>query len=468
MLSTILQIIFIASPQSALGIAFCLLITDKFDLINVNEITGKLNFSGKALLRLAFLTFIFSFLCIVPRHYRLFNLWVIQIALIIAFCICMVIVLKIRKLVDVIKITFAICLWALIGSVIEFITTPIIIYVNEITVYDVFDSFYLNFVSSVPSVVVFLIIDMALFTKKKSFVNISVIKSIIKSKVITVVTILLLFMNFLLMGIYGLMINDKVLDVYPTNVHIIMNLILMTFPALNLGGLWFLLYSVKYKEAMEMRIERDEMIRKVSVANERSRLARDVHDTLGHSLTVIIKLLEVCKITAKSDPDKINAQLEEAIKIAQNGVQEIKHSISGILAEKILNQDFLSLLTELAREFENKSGITVNVTTQGTVEEVNKKHAIVLYSVCQEALTNSLRHGNAKNIAIVIKYESENIKLTIFDDGVGCGKIQKGFGLNGMEQRIGEVNGKMSYKSEKGQGFILNFEVPKDKASMLK
>lgn len=379
----------------------------------------------------------------------------------------MMAVLKIRKLTDAIKLVLAICLWAAIGSVIEFITTPIIIYVNGITVYDVFDSLYLNFVSSVPSVVVFLIIDIALFTKKKSFVNISVIKAIIKSRFIASVTILLLLANFIIMSIYALILNDRVLDVYPTKIHIIMNLILMTFPALNLGGLWFLLYSVKYKEAMDMRIERDEMIREVSVANERSRLARDVHDTLGHSLTVIIKLLEVCKITSKTDPDKMNGQLEEAIRIAQNGVQEIKHSVSGILAEKILNQDLLSLLMELASEFQDNSGITVSVTTQGTVEEVSKKHAVVLYSVCQEALTNSLRHGNAKNVAIVIKYESETIKLTIFDDGVGCGKIHRGFGLNGMEQRIGEVNGKMSYKSDKGQGFILNFEVPKKEASML-
>lgn len=62
MLNTILQIVFIASPQAALGIVFCLLVTDKFDLISINEITGKFKFSSKALLRIAFLTFTFSFL----------------------------------------------------------------------------------------------------------------------------------------------------------------------------------------------------------------------------------------------------------------------------------------------------------------------------------------------------------------------------------------------------------------------
>ena len=66
-----------------------------------------------------------------------------------------------------------------------------------------------------------------------------------------------------------------------------------------------------------------------------------------------------------------------------------------------------------------------------------------------------------------MKFESKVIKLSIFDDGVGCRKVDRGFGLNGMEQRIIDVNGKMSYKSDKGQGFILNFEVPKEEAGLL-
>lgn len=350
-------------------------------------------------------------------------------------------------------------LWYVIGGIIELIVTPLVINVKGISVYDVFDSFLLNFMSSIPLIVISLIIDMVLFTKRKNYLNISVIKSIMKSKILISTALLLILINLTFIGIYSIIINDKVLDVYPTNTQIIINTILITFPAINLGGLWFLLYSVKYKEALDMRLERDNVIREKSVIMERSRLARDVHDTLGHSLTLIIKLLEVCKIAPNNDI--VNDQLEEAIKIAQEGVQGVKLSISGILDEKILNKDLISSLTILADEFEKNSGISVDVSTQGTVEEINKENAIVLYSVCQEALTNSLRHGKAKNIAIIIKFDSDAIKLSIFDDGVGCGKISKGFGIDGMEQRIKEVNGKMSYKSDKGQGFILNFEVPK-------
>ncbi len=125
---------------------------------------------------------------------------------------------------------------------------------------------------------------------------------------------------------------------------------LMTFPAINLGAIWFSLYSVKYKEAIDMRTQRDAMIKEISIASERSCLSREVHDTLGHSLTVLIKLLEVCKMT-RSNADKINEQLEEAIRIAQNGVQEVRHSVSGILEEKILKRDFHTSLMELASQF---------------------------------------------------------------------------------------------------------------------
>ena len=246
----------------------------------------------------------------------------------------------------------------------------------------IFDIFFTKFMSSIPLIVISLIIDMVLFTKRKNYLNISVIKSIMKSKILISTALLLILINLTFIGIYSIIINDKVLDVYPTNTQIIINTILITFPAINLGGLWFLLYSVKYKEALDMRLERDNVIREKSVIMERSRLARDVHDTLGHSLTLIIKLLEVCKIAPNNDI--VNDQLEEAIKIAQEGVQGVKLSISGILDEKILNKDLISSLTILADEFEKNSGISVDVSTQGTVEEINKENAIVLYSVCQE------------------------------------------------------------------------------------
>ncbi len=460
MLNIILQIAIVLFPQAVLGIVFCLLLTNKFDLVTF-DMFGKIELNNKALLRLAVPSFNFSFLAIVLRQLR-FDLALVPIVMIISTFSIMVIVYRINKLADAFKLLFSFCLWAVVMGVVEVITTPIIINIKGITVYDVFDSFYINFMSSIPCVVIMFFLDMFLFSRKKNILNISVIKSIVQSKFLTCATVIMFLFNFAHVGVYTVILNDKLLDVYPAKLQIIINAILMTFPALNLGGLWFLLYSVKYKEAMDMRIERDNMIREISVAKERGRLARDVHDTLGHSLTLIIKLLEVCKITYKINTDMVNEKLEEAIKIAQDGVQKVKLSVSGILDEKILKQDLFSALIELATEFENNSGIKVDITTQGVIEDVGKKQAAALYRICQEALTNSLRHGKAKNVAIIIRFDGKGIKLSIFDDGAGCGKINKGFGLKGMEQRIEEVNGEMSYKSDKGQGFILNFEVPKE------
>ncbi|OPZ91906.1 MAG: Sensor histidine kinase LiaS [Firmicutes bacterium ADurb.Bin419] len=359
------------------------------------------------------------------------------------------------------KLILSVFLIFIITTIVEVMASPII-HIKGVTVYDVFDSFYINFIHSIPNLIVFFIIDFALYTKRKNLLNISVTKSILQSKVLSAATVLLMILSFVLIAVYTLILNDKLLEVYSPKVQMVIISVLVLFPAINLGGLWFLLYSVKFKEAMDKRIERDKFIKEVAVTKERNRLARDLHDTLGHSLTLTIKLLEVCMITPKTNSDLINKKLEEAIKIAQDGVQKVKLSVSGILEEKIIGMDLISSLTELANEFEKNSGISVDVSTQGTVEEINRKNAIALYSVCQEALTNSMRHGKAKNIAIIIKFDSEAIKLSVFDDGVGCEKVNKGFGINGMEQRIKEVNGKMSYTSDKEQGFILNFEVPKE------
>lgn len=465
MIDILLQIIIVAFPQAACTIAFCLLMTNKFDLLVVDETSGKLKISSIALLKLAIPSFCLAFLSIVLRSLRVV-LFLVPIILLSSTYITILITYRINKLSEALKLFVSFLLYSIIIGIIEVIVTPIIISIKGITVYDVFDSFYINLISSIPCIISLFFIDVVIFIRKKTLINISIIKSIAESKVLIITSVILIIANSTHIAVYTMILNDKLLKVYSTNQQILMNAVLMTFPAINLGGIWFLLYSVKYKEAIDMRVQRDEMIKKISIANERSRMSREVHDTLGHSLTVIIKLLEVCKMTSYN-ADKINEQLEEAIRIAQNGFEEVRHSVSGILEEKILNRDFFTSLMELASEFENNSGISVDITTQGVVEDVSKKHSVVLYSICKEALTNSLRHGKAKNIGIVIKFESRNIKLLIFDDGVGCKKINIGYGFKGMEQRIIDVNGKMEYKSDKGQGFILNFEIPKEEVGKL-
>jgi signal transduction histidine kinase len=200
-------------------------------------------------------------------------------------------------------------------------------------------------------------------------------------------------------------------------------------------------------------------VEELAIAKERNRFARDIHDTLGHTMTLLIALLEVSSITCKKDLEKTEEKLHEAIDVAREGLKEVRRSISGLKPEKLETNDMLNALKRMIFEFE-KSGLKIDFSFEGDEKYDSAAFSDVLFRVCQEALTNSLRHGKAKHVNIILKFTNERIKLFIFDDGIGCSSINKGFGLKGMEQRVNGLNGKIVYGSDGESGFNIRVEIP--------
>jgi signal transduction histidine kinase len=83
-----------------------------------------------------------------------------------------------------------------------------------------------------------------------------------------------------------------------------------------------------------------------------------------------------------------------------------------------------------------------------------------LYRVCQEAITNSIRHGKATRVVIVLRFNPDCLCLSIVDNGKGCGSIIKGLGLTGMEERVKRLNGTISYGPNGDEGFNISAEIP--------
>ncbi|MCX7708590.1 MAG: histidine kinase [Clostridia bacterium] len=200
-------------------------------------------------------------------------------------------------------------------------------------------------------------------------------------------------------------------------------------------------------------------VEELTIAKERNRFARDVHDTLGHSMTLLIALMEVSSITCRKDPDKTEEKLAEAVKIAREGLKELRRSISGLSPEKLEANSLLNALNKLVSDF-RVSGVNVEFTVEGLDRFIKPSCSDVVYRVCQEAMTNSLRHGKAKNISIILKANPSALRLFIFDDGIGCTEIKKGYGLTGMEQRIKSIQGKIIYGSDGESGFNIRIEIP--------
>ncbi|MDP4094597.1 MAG: histidine kinase [Bacillota bacterium] len=200
-------------------------------------------------------------------------------------------------------------------------------------------------------------------------------------------------------------------------------------------------------------------IEELSAVKERNRIARDVHDTLGHTMTVLITLLKVSSITCETDPAATKKKLLEAHDIAKMGLRELRRSISGMTPEKLEDGNITGAIRHMISEFE-VSGIKVDFVYDGVNEEILAYYTEVIFRICQEALTNSLRHGKAEHATIILKTSENFIKILATDDGIGCNEIKKGYGLSGMEQRVNEAGGNIQYGSDGEKGFNIYVEIP--------
>lgn len=202
------------------------------------------------------------------------------------------------------------------------------------------------------------------------------------------------------------------------------------------------------------------VVKELAISKERIRFARDIHDTLGQTLVLLISLLETGMIHIKNEPSKTKELLSQALVYAREGLHDLRRSLDVLKAQKLTYNNLKEALQELVEAF-NATGMTVKlfIIDQGKYSE-NEICSEVVYRICQEALSNSLRHGRAENVSLVLQFEHEKLQLHIVDDGVGCENIEKGAGLTGMEQRLRDLKGSIRFQSNPGQGFSIMVETP--------
>jgi signal transduction histidine kinase len=197
----------------------------------------------------------------------------------------------------------------------------------------------------------------------------------------------------------------------------------------------------------------------LATIQERNRIMHELHDSMGHTLILAITMMRVSKIEYEKSQNAGREKLSEAIQIAVDGLKDLERSILGLVPGKLESHSLEDAIKQLIKDFENV-GINVELTVLGTGGRTRPPFSECIYRICQEAITNSLRHGSAENIDIIIRYATNEVHIYIIDDGKGCNNITKGFGLLGMEDCIDGLNGKISYGSSDGNGFNIHAIIP--------
>lgn len=206
--------------------------------------------------------------------------------------------------------------------------------------------------------------------------------------------------------------------------------------------------------------EHAENLKHLAIVGERNRLAREIHDVLGHSLVLVLNLLESSNLLLGSDPQKARQKVCQALDYARTGLRELK----GVLKEETCKHD--KIFEELQGELEQLAdkyrlaGMKVDLTVKGLRRSLDFSLYHTIFRLCQEGLTNALRHGKAREANIFVRFGPDEAEVFILDNGKGCQVVNKGSGLRGMEDRVGQLKGVLSYGSSEEGGFIVHARIP--------
>lgn len=195
------------------------------------------------------------------------------------------------------------------------------------------------------------------------------------------------------------------------------------------------------------------------ISEERSRISQELHDSLGHLLMALSMNVQYAK--ALDDKDKIKEELSEVSSLVNESIKTLRSTVYSL---RKLDENF-DLHEELKRFITKLNAlemVKINIDYDNKIEDSSGMIKNILLITIKEAITNSLKHGNASEINISLEIQSGEILLEINDNGVGCKTIEKSNGLSGISDRFEKVNGKVSFKSKENNGFSIKASIPVD------
>lgn len=198
-----------------------------------------------------------------------------------------------------------------------------------------------------------------------------------------------------------------------------------------------------------------------SAVQERNRIARDLHDSLGHALTALNFQLQTAIKLCKPDPTQAQQFLTEAHRLVTIATQEVRHSVRNLRSDAPETQSLETLIESLVNNFQQTTGILPSVEINLPVA-LPSEFVTSLYRIVQEALNNTLKYAQATIVQIQISTTSSSVQLMIQDNGRGfaLNQVSAGYGLQGMQERVAFLKGQLHLDSAPGEGCCITAEIP--------
>ncbi|MDE6596480.1 MAG: two-component sensor histidine kinase [Oscillospiraceae bacterium] len=218
----------------------------------------------------------------------------------------------------------------------------------------------------------------------------------------------------------------------------------------------------RYYQLIEKTEELALARQKLVLEQERNRIAQEVHDTAGHTFTIISSLAKlsqsrIANIKSCAETEELLEFAEKTESLARGGLTQLRCSINDLREDS-----FMSTVTAAVRTVTNAvRDINVQVCVQGVEDESYSFCVQNIYSSFRELITNSVRYSGADRIDVIIKFLGNSIELYVFDNGRGCAEITAHDGLRGITERTEALGGSAVFRSGEGIGFTAIIKIPK-------
>lgn len=204
-----------------------------------------------------------------------------------------------------------------------------------------------------------------------------------------------------------------------------------------------------------LRIEDQAML------HERNRIAREIHDSLGHALTAQSIQLENALLFLPTEPDKTKSFLQASQRLGAQALQEVRRSVATLRVNPLQGRSLEEAMNATMAEFQRTTGLTPDCTLH-LPQPISIEISTALYRILQESLTNIAKHSAATQVSIRLHYDRTLIHIQIADNGQGFDPERNttGFGLQGMRERITALGGQFCLASQPGQGCCITASIP--------
>ncbi|MFY9932359.1 MAG: sensor histidine kinase [Streptosporangiaceae bacterium] len=211
------------------------------------------------------------------------------------------------------------------------------------------------------------------------------------------------------------------------------------------------------ERARRLEIERDQQA-VIAAAAERTRIARELHDIVSHSLSVVITLADAAAVVGRADPDRGADAMTEVSEAGRRALTDMR-TMLGVLrtdepAARLAPQPGIGEIGALVEQI-RATGLAVDLTTAGPPFPLGAAAELTVYRIVQEALTNTLRHAAATRATVAITYHYPELRLRITDDGTAPAGAAPGHGLDGMRERAALHGGTLRAGPMAGTGWLV-------------